>query len=501
MKKILSLFLVTVMMVTLFTGCTKEELGLWNLTKEVSNLSVFEGTENIDINAEQLFDLIDKESAKLGTEFTTEQKEILNKARVFLRDNSIQLFVKYNKDNIEGMIEVNTITKKTNEKKTFTTMILKGEKVYINVEQIVAYLSNSGLYQVDQLLNNTGKSVKYIMIDLKDLADSNVGSLKYSMGTSQALTDKYIKFADQLFEVVFKDFTTGQIEKTGTDSYSMSINGEEMMDVAVDAAINLINNYDGFAEAFVNLINTLTDEELKSLNLGDSKENIITNFNQSKQSVKENKETAITQMQMAKAMIKSEQYKPLFESILMTYSLAKKSSTNYTDEFSFKMNLTPMINTIIGQTDAMITNECNIGIVATSNITKLSSVSITAPTEGVIDVKDIKKYAKQKLKVNVDNGAYNQTISEFPTSSYENLDVKLINDYSYLPARKVVEILGDEINWDNTQKKAYVTINEEKVYLEGVIINERTYIKVRELEKIGYKINWNEKTREAEIEK
>ncbi|HCC07852.1 MAG TPA: hypothetical protein DEP72_06820 [Clostridiales bacterium] len=503
MKRILSLFLAMVMMVTLFTGCTKEELGLWNLTKEVSEISVLEGDENIDIDAEQLFDLIDKQGEKLGMELTTEEKEVLNKIRVFLKENSIQLLVKYDKDNIEGTIEINVVTKKTSEKKAFTTVILKGEKVYINIEQIVSYLSDSGLYKADELLNIKGKSMKYMMIDLNDLDNSKLGGLKYNIGTDQKLTDKYIAFADELIQVVFKDLTTNQVEKIGTDSYSMSVNGEEMMDVAFDSIIYLINNYDDFADAFVDLLNTLTDEELKSLNIGDSREEIIGSFNESRQSLKENKDTAISQMEMSKQMMKSEQIKPILESILMKYSLAKQNSTTYTDEFSFKMNLTPTINTILQQTGntEMIKDDCNISIVATSNIKKSSSLNIIVPTEGVVNAKDIKKYAKQKLRVNIDHGGYNQTISEVPTLGYENLDIKVINDFSYLPARKVVEILGDEINWDDASKKAYVAVDGQNVYLEGVIVNDRTYIKVRELEKIGYKVNWNETSREVEIEK
>jgi len=248
-RRMMALMLVLSMVVTLFTGCTSDEMGLWNLAKETNDIAIYESNVNIDIDVEKLFELIDKESEKLGNELTTEQKEVLGKVRMFLKENSIQFVVKYDKNEVQSTIDVNLISKATGQKEAFTTVIVKDEKIYINVEQMIGYLTNKGFYNSDELLNNSGESMKYIMIDLNSIAAEGFTefSLKNEISKSQALQEKYIDFADELVKTVFKDFSTGKVEKLGTNSYSMSMNGEEMINTLFDGIIYVINNYDGFA--------------------------------------------------------------------------------------------------------------------------------------------------------------------------------------------------------------------------------------------------------------
>ncbi|HBY20620.1 MAG: hypothetical protein A2Y24_08505 [Clostridiales bacterium GWE2_32_10] len=539
-RRMMALMLVLSMVVTLFTGCTSDEMGLWNLAKETNDIAIYESNVNIDIDVEKLFELIDKESEKLGNELTTEQKEVLGKVRMFLKENSIQFVVKYDKNEVQSTIEVNLISKATGQKEAFTTVIVKDEKIYINVEQMIGYLTNKGFYNSDELLNNSGESMKYIMIDLNSIAAEGFTefSLKNEISKSQALQEKYIDFADELVKTVFKDFSTGKVEKLGTNSYSMSMNGEEMINTLFDGIIYVINNYDGFADAVVKFINSLTDEELNQLNFGSSKEEIAQGFTESKQYVNENKAMTIAQIEQSKEIIKNEEYKPILESIKMVYLLNKQNAT-YSDNLNIQMNLVPIINMQIKQTNAMLeagyegrktmrdfnmlgnneenvneeveepvyqellTGDYNIGITVTSTTKAMSNLEVTAPTEGVVDIKDVKNHVKQKMNVKIDNGEFDQIVAGMPLpNDGETLDIKVVDDYSYLPMRQLAENLGEKVGWDNDMKKAYITReNNNLIYVDGIIIDDHTYIKVRELEKLGYKVNWNETTREVGIEK
>ena len=539
-RRMMALMLVLSMVVTLFTGCTSDEMGLWNLAKETNDIAIYESNVNIDIDVEKLFELIDKESEKLGNELTTEQKEVLGKVRMFLKENSIQFVVKYDKNEVQSTIDVNLISKATGQKEAFTTVIVKDEKIYINVEQMIGYLTNKGFYNSDELLNNSGESMKYIMIDLNSIAAEGFTefSLKNEISKSQALQEKYIDFADELVKTVFKDFSTGKVEKLGTNSYSMSMNGEEMINTLFDGIIYVINNYDGFADAVVKFINSLTDEELNQLNFGSSKEEIAQGFTESKQYVNENKAMTIAQIEQSKEIIKNEEYKPILESIKMVYLLNKQNAT-YSDNLNIQMNLVPIINMQIKQTNAMLeagyegrktmrdfnmlgnneenvneeveepvyqellTGDYNIGITVTSTTKAMSNLEVTAPTEGVVDIKDVKNHVKQKMNVKIDNGEFDQIVAGMPLpNDGETLDIKVVDDYSYLPMRQLAENLGEKVGWDNDMKKAYITReNNNLIYVDGIIIDDHTYIKVRELEKLGYKVNWNETTREVGIEK
>ena len=68
----------------------------------------------------------------------------------------------------------------------------------------------------------------------------------------------------------------------------------------------------------------------------------------------------------------------------------------------------------------------------------------------------------------------------------------LIDDRMYLPLRAICESMGCDVRWDDAEKKAYVTKNGTEVYMEGVLRNDRTYIKIRDFEKLGFMVDYTE---------
>ncbi|MDF2950383.1 MAG: hypothetical protein K0R07_2435, partial [Sedimentibacter sp.] len=68
----------------------------------------------------------------------------------------------------------------------------------------------------------------------------------------------------------------------------------------------------------------------------------------------------------------------------------------------------------------------------------------------------------------------------------------LIDERVYLPLRYIGESFGEEVDWDNTNKKAFVIRGSEKIDMTGVLINDTTMVKVRDFEKLGYKISYEQ---------
>jgi|GEM_PF-2705584 len=60
----------------------------------------------------------------------------------------------------------------------------------------------------------------------------------------------------------------------------------------------------------------------------------------------------------------------------------------------------------------------------------------------------------------------------------------------YLPMRETLEWFNEEVGWDGADKKAYVARGDQRIYLEGQQQYGVTYVKARELEKLGYKVNY-----------
>ena len=60
----------------------------------------------------------------------------------------------------------------------------------------------------------------------------------------------------------------------------------------------------------------------------------------------------------------------------------------------------------------------------------------------------------------------------------------------YVPMRRMLEWFAEEVTWDNAVKKAYVLKAGEKIEMDGKIIDDKMYIRVREFEKLGYTVDY-----------
>jgi regulator of sigma D len=62
----------------------------------------------------------------------------------------------------------------------------------------------------------------------------------------------------------------------------------------------------------------------------------------------------------------------------------------------------------------------------------------------------------------------------------------------YLPLRYICESFGEEVSWDDSTKTAYIIRGEEKINMTGIIVDSKTMIKVRDFEKLGYKVGYQQ---------
>ncbi len=77
---------------------------------------------------------------------------------------------------------------------------------------------------------------------------------------------------------------------------------------------------------------------------------------------------------------------------------------------------------------------------------------------------------------------------------YSILDTsaKLIDNSVYLPLRRLMENAGYEVSWDAEARKAYVTVDGNKIEMTGTIVDNKTYVKVRDFEKLGATVTYEE---------
>lgn len=86
-------------------------------------------------------------------------------------------------------------------------------------------------------------------------------------------------------------------------------------------------------------------------------------------------------------------------------------------------------------------------------------------------------------------------------SSIGEISVKMIDGSIYLPLRQVAETFEEQVGWNDKERQAYVLKGGQEIYLTGQNIEGITYIKIRDFEKLGYKIDWNQETKTVLITK
>lgn len=106
-----------------------------------------------------------------------------------------------------------------------------------------------------------------------------------------------------------------------------------------------------------------------------------------------------------------------------------------------------------------------------------------------MDINNESKY----VNIQYEKGEGHTASVEFYNGVTCELNYIIKEDRLYLPLRATCEGLGYEVKWDELEEKAYV-VNKagEEVDMTGMVVDDRTYIKVRDFEKIGLSVEYTE---------
>ena len=86
-------------------------------------------------------------------------------------------------------------------------------------------------------------------------------------------------------------------------------------------------------------------------------------------------------------------------------------------------------------------------------------------------------------------------------SGSTEITVQEVDGYNYLKLREFAELFDMDLTWDQAAQKAYVTVNGEKVEMSGFVQDGYTYIKFRDLEKLGYTVDYDAEFQEVFFDK
>lgn len=463
MKKIFSMILCITMLTTLLTGCGVSEMGYMNTISEMIALKTFSFSGDYNLNVPE----------------------------------TIKLNVNGNVDisNTENMYLDATVNFEYPEEDIYLTdaeILFTNNQLYLEkdlVRQLLAVEENEGyMKSFDEELAN----IEYISINTEDFS------------VDEAPIQNTIKSTNKIPEIlkeIFNGLETGAISKTNS-GYVVEISDKNLVSI-IDKFVDFIDtNKENLYNAVINAIDKNYDA-FKTADLPDKEEvlsEITTTYN---------KETVMSEISETIKTYR-ESFREEIIASLEEYKGSGYTQTLFKNQSKYTIKEDVVFNYPVYDYFAIETNELDVVRTETfkfKGLTEIEAIKTVQRKEfnstNVLDIEIAEENVDLKYKktypvvsaeirwTDVEMGAEIYTVNAEHENGYEFYDLYMKDDRIYLPLRKTAELFGETVEWDAENSKAYVVRDNEKIDMTGIIIEDRTMIKVRDFEKLGYRIDYN----------
>jgi len=286
---------------------------------------------------------------------------------------------------------------------------------------------------------------------------------------------------------IFKDFSSPNevVIKTGDDEFKIKLDTERVISYMRDFVIYLSQNKEIILNDATEYINELDGVELKK-DFGIEKEDILNEVEANKESIYYMIDQAF---EMFTQFDKNEEAAAFREDVKGTGLEAKikKVRNTYTEEAKGQM---------VYKGVTLATMNVNETFTKTETAVEQKTVEKSVLLETI--TKDFNEQFNkvETLELNwtseaTDNLLYiyeDRTISpEFLQKEYFIKEGRI-----YLPLRYVAEAFGEEVEWDQDKLTSKVIVGDKVIEMEGELRGDVSYVKIRDLEKLGYKISYEQ---------
>mgnify|MGYP000934299951 CR=1 FL=1 len=459
MKRIISAILIGLMLITTPAGCGVNELGYLNLSKEISSLTqyAFNNTTSIVIAKE-----LAGEEYKIDFDIDGEvNMDDLNDLY-----GEIKFTFEINGIEIENPISIKLSDNKVYISKNTVREIIKYEKLLRGTEEYGKI--------IEELYNNDLKDIEYIVYDELSREFSEITDEDVSYAQMQEYAYEYLTNA-------FKGFDSKLIKKI-QNGYSFELTRESTFEFARSLVEYLDKNRDTVFDETINYLENIyaliVEEEFSE----EEKAAAITEIKESRQDFDDFVDEAVLFMEESKEL---------------------ELSTYMYDGSTLNMEITKGKTTYKQEVEAeIIYGGISMGSMLSTTTITPKDVEKTPVKGNTITLDEIEKaYARaenkvnpvQKIEIQWYPDSFDTEVIKHRLNGNYDFDFQpytIIEDRIYLPLRYIGEAFGEEVEWDNENKKAYVVRGEEKIDMTGVLVDSRTMIKIRDFDKLGYKIDY-----------
>lgn len=459
-KKAVSLLLIGLMLILTLTGCGTNELGYLNFAKEIGSLTEYNFKNNTQIEVSKT---VAGEDYNIG----------LNLEGTANIEDLDSMYM-----NLDVMMKVNDIGNDLP-----INFVISDNMVYVSKNAIVE------VFKLEEELNGTTENQKVIDylydVELKDTEYIMIADLnEYYNGIEYKANykDMYDIVIDYITKA-FKGFDSKLISKIN-NGYAIELTNESAVNFIKSLVIYISENKDLVFDETVKYIENIYDEiniqELEGMTEAD-KDEVIEELKASRQDFYDFIDEAVL-------FIESEEFKEyenMFDRTNIKEEIYKKGSS--------------YVQNIEGE---VVFEDIIMGNLKTTSEITPADVEKTTISEKVITIEEMESLLKKtENKINPVNkmelswypDGFSADINKYRLDGNTEWDYQsyaLIEDRVYLPLRYIGESFGEEVAWDNVNKMAFVIRGNEKIDMTGVLIDNTTMVKVRDFEKLGYKIGF-----------
>ncbi|PKM49335.1 MAG: hypothetical protein CVV02_16555 [Firmicutes bacterium HGW-Firmicutes-7] len=523
LKKVIACLFVIILTTATLAGCSKEELALYKLSDELTTLKYTKPVQSegkIDLE----LDVLPQEA----TDFIGDDADVLAKLLDFVQANSLTYTVKsdVSKDLIDA--DINLMNKETGKEVPLMSVLRNDGTTYVKLDDYIKIIKENFVNvgteeeneQVNLELDKMFGGLEYmsvsdeeVIVFVSQMFKSALGSdaaaaaemsamyedlLKQSVDTEYAIQKQKLnkQLMDALIKKVYNDYSFDLVKQDG-NNYSITLDADNIGTTLFSFADYSLENSEELGETIKEFINNLSVEQYSML-VGAyavntiNKEMVSEGIDEAMKDIVENKEEYKEAIKEGVAMYDS-MFKQYIDGSIIQVTMGKDKNGTYTSEFMAKVKVNDL-DTQKAVFDATLTID--------EAIKEIAAFTVTAPTENVSTFTEFLQSMPKVMTIETLTKSYSMfNFEKGMTMDTGDVNIVIVDDFSYLPFRKISEMFGEQVEWDNVNRKAYILRGEEKIEVDSILQDSSAYIKTREFEKLGYVVEWDDTTKIITITK
>lgn len=497
MRKKLAALLCAVMCITAFTGCSSAELGYLQMSVDMLNkLEACEasGKINVDLDVDAMKDFATKISKSAGStdeevaDALKELEDVSGKKSVVL-----DYTFKMNMDTLNYHMDMDMTYggKKYDMGDMYFGMTdgiyVSGQTVWGMYEMAKDFVdTEESSYLLDE---NFAKELKATLdqskyINLMSMAEMGLTDDELAQIAPEGGFGDLYNSVLEFYKNAFSGFTTNMVSEV-SGGYKVQADGKAVAKLVVDLLDYVGSNPDTVLAA-------TTTYMLDVMKVMKASEEEIAAFQAEMDAVKGN--TAVIK-ETTDAM------KAMFEE-----AIADPAVSDVLDSFAYEATITRSGATFNAKETFAVTDDTKsvLKVTSTSNV-KASSGKVVMPTASVSAEEVEEKLTVLTEKYNPVSAVtvlWGWEGDSEAMMTTERAEISLVSDdveftdyvvqdgRAYLPLRVICEALGETVEWNKEEKTAYVVREDGKTAMSGVLQDGKSFISVRDFEKLGYTVDY-----------